>query len=217
MFVIIIGGGRIGYQLARILGEEDCEVTVIDKKSDVCNEIMLELGCAAILGDATKPAILEEAGIHDADMLVALTGSDETNLIVSLVAKQLGAKQVAARLGGLHYDEATLKKIGLDVVIYPEAAAANYIAELVTKPELLDLAFIARGDAEIIEVEVKKGSEIVGRKIKDIENPQGTAIIAVFEKGKIKIPDQNTKIESGDKILVLAKVEKIKELRKILQ
>lgn len=216
MFVIIVGGGRTGYHLAKLLHEEGCEVTVIDKKGDVCQEIKEEIGCSCIQGDAAKPQFLQEAGVREADSIVALTGSDETNLIISLVAKQLGAKQVAARLGSLHYDKDTLKKIGLDLVIYPEAAAAGYISELITKPELLDLAFIARGEAEIIEVEVRPGSKIAGKKIKEINRPQDITVIAIFENGKLKIPDQNTAVRAGDKVLILAKTDKIKEVRKLI-
>ncbi len=216
MYIIIVGAGRIGHHLARILIEEGHDVVVVDKNGDVCHEIASELGCITIRGDATKPRILEEAGIKEADYLVVLTRSDETNLIISLMAKQLGAKQVAARLGALHYDEEVLKRLGLDLVIYPEAAAAGYISELITKPEVLDLAFIARGDAEIVEVEVKKSSALAGKKIKEIEHPQGTAIIAISKEGSIEIPTPETIINEGDKVLILAKKEKAKQLRKLL-
>lgn len=216
MLIVIIGGGRIGRHLAKILLEEKHEVTVVDKNGDVCHEVASELDCETIRGDATKPTILESANIREADSVIALTGSDETNLIVCLLAKQLRAKNVAARLGSVHYNEETLKKLGLDVVIYPEAAAAGYIAELITKPEILDLAFISRGEADIVEVDVGKKSKVIGKLIKDIESPQGTAIIAIYEKGKLKIPDPETKLKLGDKVLVLAKVEKIAKVKKLL-
>src|SRR3989338_1412383 len=216
MYIIIIGARRIGRHLAKTLHEEQHDVVVIDKNQDVLQDITNEADIVAIRGDATSPKILEEAGIGDADAVLSLTGNDQTNLIISLMAKQLGCKYVAARLGELHYDESILTNLGLDLVIYPEAAAAGYIAELVTKPEVLDLAFLARGDAEILEIEVKPESKIAGRKIKEDENPQGTAMIAIFDKGKLEIPGPNVKISAGDKILILAKKEKIKQLRKIL-
>lgn len=216
MNIIVVGAGRIGFHLARILVEEGCEVTVVDKDGDICEDIGRELECGVVHGDATKPRVLEEAGVREADSIVALSGSDETNLVVCLLAKQLGAKQVAARLASLHYDEVMLKNLGLDLVIYPEAAAAGYISELITKPEVLDLAFIARGNAEIVEVEVKPDSPIVGQKIKDIENPQGAGIIALLEDNHVKIPDPETKIKEGDRVLILARSEKIKEIRKLV-
>lgn len=216
MYIIIIGAGRIGSHLARILIEENHDVVVVDKNGDVCRDIASELECTTIRGDGSKPKVLEEAGIKEADVVVALTGSDETNLVISLMAKQLGAKHVAARLAALHYEEDVLKKLGLDLVIYPEAAAAGYIAEVITKPEVLDLAFIGRGPAEIVEVNVKKNSEIIGKKVKDIEHPQGTAIIAIYKDNEIILPDPETRINEKDKVLILAKKEKIKQVKKIL-
>jgi len=215
MNVVIVGAGRIGKHLAKLLIEENHDVIVVDKDGDVCHEVATDLECVTIRGDGTKPKILEEAGIKEADTVIALTGTDETNLVVSMVAKQLGAKQVAARLGALHYEESVLKKLGLDLVIYPEAAAAGYIAELITKPEVLDLAFIGRGDAEIIELEVRENSKIAGMKVKEIESPQGTAIIAIYEKEKIIIPDAEKTVKAGDKIIVIAKTDKIKQIKKM--
>jgi trk system potassium uptake protein TrkA len=217
MFVVIVGTGRIGYHLARTLIEEGHELIVVDKDGDVCQEVAAELECTTVRGDATKPRTLEEANVREADNVIALTGSDETNLVVCLMAKQMGARYVAARLGSLHYDEETLKKLGLDLVIYPEAAAAGYISELVTKPDVLDLAFIARGHAEIVELEVTEGSKIIDQKIEDIENPQGTAIIAFVQDNKIVIPDPKTKIKNGDRVLVLATTEKIQQVMKLIK
>lgn len=215
MFVVVVGAGRIGFHLAKILVEEGCEVTVVDKNGDVCSEVFAELKCNTVHGDATKPRVLDEAEAREADAIVTLTGVDETNLVVCLMAKQLGTKNVAARLGALHYDERTLKKLGLDLVIYPEVAAAGYISELILKPEVLDLAYISRGDAEIIELEVRQKSKMAGKKVRDIESPEGSAIIALIEKGKLKIPHPDTKIKANDKVLILAKTEKVKQVKKL--
>ncbi|MCD6523118.1 MAG: NAD-binding protein [Candidatus Diapherotrites archaeon] len=216
MYIIIVGAGRLGYHLAKTLLEEDHDVVIVDKNADVCADLSSELECVVVHGDGTKPQILEEAGIADADAVVALTGQDETNLIVCLMGKQMGAKTVAARLSQVHYDEQILQKLGLDLAIYPEAAAAGYIAELLTKPRVLDLAFIARGDAEIIEVEASPDSSITGKLVKDIKLPSGTAIIALYRGSNLIIPDERTEIGSGDKVLVLAKTEKVDELKKLL-
>ena len=132
----------------------------------------------------------------------------------SLIAKELGAKNVATRIGKIEYDETVLKKLGIDIVIHPEAAAAGYISELITKPEVLDLAFISRGQAEIMELEITAKSKIAGKKVKEIEHPQGSAIIAVYENDNLIIPDKDTKLRVGSKILILAKREIAEEVRK---
>ena len=215
MYVVIVGAGMIGSHLARLLIKEECDVVVIDKNGDVCQELSQELEIVAIRGDATKPKTLEDAGVKEADAVVVLTGSDETNLIVSLIAKQVGAHYVVTRLGALHYDETVLKNLGIDLVVYPEAAAAGYISQIITKPEVLDLTFLSRGDAEIIELKVKQGSRIAGKRLSEISQPKGTKIIAVVKNGKLIIPEDDTVIEPESKVLVLSKVDSVKEARKL--
>jgi len=213
MYIIIAGAGRIGKHLAKILTEEQHDLVVIDKNGDTCHEIATELEVITIRGDASKPNIMKEAGIQEADAFIALTSSDETNLIISLMAKQMGAEQVITRLGALHYDEKVLKKLGIDLVIYPEAATAAYISEIITKPEVLNLGFASKGDAEIIEAEANE--KTTGKKIGEIKMPAETAIIAIFDKkGKMKIAKPQYKIKKEDKILILAKTEKTKQLKK---
>lgn len=214
MYIIIAGGGDLGFYLAQILLDEEHDVIIVEKDEKVCEKITSELDLVVIKGDATETKTLEKAGIKESDALVALTGQDETNMVISLLAKELGAKNVATRIGKIEYDETVLKKLGIDIVIHPEAAAAGYISELITKPEVLDLAFISRGQAEIMELEITAKSKIAGKKVKDVEHPQGSAIIAVYEKDNLIIPDKDTKLTVGSKILILAKREIAEEVRK---
>ena len=118
--------------MAQLLLEENHECVVIDKDSSRCQKIANELDIVSIQGDANDPNILKKADVEGADAVVALTRQDETNMIICLLAKDLGAKQVAARISRVNYNEAVLRKLGIDVVIHPEAAAAGYIEELIT-------------------------------------------------------------------------------------
>lgn len=214
MYVIVIGAGDVGYYLTQLLVEENHDIVVIDKDATVCERISNELDVVATQGDATESKTLEKAGVREADAVVALTRKDETNLIISLLAKDLGAKQVATRLGKVEFDERLLKRLGIDIVIHPEAAAAGYIAELITKPEVLDLAFISRGAAEIMEIEVGEKSKLAGKKISEIEHPSGSAIVALYENNNLYIPDLETVIKVGSKVLILAKREIASKVRK---
>jgi len=216
MYIIIAGAGDLGFYLAQLLLEEDHDVVMIDKDEKVCEKISNELDIVTIKGDATEPKILEKAGIKEAEALVALTSTDETNMVISLLGKELGAKNVATRIGKVEYDENVLKKLGIDIVIHPEAAAAGYIFELITKPEVLDLAFISRGDAEIMELQIGENSKAAGKKIEDIEHPQGSAIIALVEDDNLIIANPKTQIKVGMKILVLAKREVVDKIKKII-
>ncbi len=214
MYIIIAGAGSLGYYLAQILLDEEHDIVIIEKDEKTCEKIANELDLVVTKGDATETRILEQAGIKQADAVVALTGQDETNMVISLLAKELGAKSVATRIGKVEYDEMVLKKLGIDIVIHPEAAAAGYIAELITKPEVLDLAFISRGQAEIMELEITEKSKIKGKKIKDIEHPSGSAIVALYEHDNLIIPDLETEVNVGAKILILAKREIAEKVRK---
>ncbi|MAG17928.1 MAG: potassium transporter TrkA [Candidatus Diapherotrites archaeon] len=214
MYIIIVGGGDLGFYLAQILLDEEHDVIIIDKDEKICEKISGELDLVVQKGDATETKTLEKAGIKEANALVALTGQDETNMVISLLAKELGAENVATRIGKIDYDEMVLKKLGIDIVIHPEAAAAGYISELITKPEVLDLAFISRGQAEIMELEITEKSKIVGKKIKEIEHPSGSAIVALYENDNLIIPDKETEINVGSKILILAKRDIAEKVRK---
>ena len=216
MYVLIVGAGDVGYYLAQLLLEEEHDAVVIDKSAERCDKISQELDIVATQGDGTEPKTLEKAGVKEADAVVALTGQDETNMIISLLAKELGAKQVAARISKVDYDEEVLKKLGIDVVIHPEAAAAGYIAELITKPDVLDLAFISRGSAEIMEIQITEKSKIANKKVKEIEHPPGSAIVALFEGKNLVLPDAETLVKPGQKILILAKREVAEKVRQIV-
>jgi len=216
MYIIVVGAGKLGKYLTQLLLDEEHDVVVVDKDLNICKKIAEELNIEVIHGDGTEPSILEKAGIREADAVVALTGSDETNMVICLVAKELGAKQVAARIEKVQYDERILNKLGIDIVIHPQAAAAGYIEELITKPDVLDLAFISRGAAEIMEVEITEESKIAGKKVKDIEHPPGAAIIAIIEDENLIIPEQETIIVPGMKILILAKRDVANKVRKML-
>lgn len=214
MYVIIIGAGELGYYLTQLLVEENHDVVVVDRDPMVCERISNELNVVATQGDATESKTLEKAGVRECNAVVALTRKDETNLIISLLAKELGAKQVATRLGKVEFDERLLKRLGIDIVIHPEAAAAGYIAELITKPDVLDLAFISRGAAEIMEIEVGEKSKLAGKKIGEIEHPSGSAIVALYEDETLSIPTPDTVIKVGCKVLILAKREIADKVRK---
>jgi trk system potassium uptake protein len=213
MYIVVVGSGNLGYYLAHLLLEENHECVVIDKDSERCNKIAHDLDIVAINGDATDPKILEKVDIKESDAVVALTGQDETNMIICLLAKDLGAKQVAARISRIDYNEQVLKKLGIDVVIHPEAAAAGYIEEIITKPEVLDLAFMSRGNAEIMEVQIQKGSKLDGKKVKDIESPDGSALIGFYDGGELVIPKPESKLKAGMKVLIIAKKEVANKVR----
>ena len=214
MYIIIVGAGKISTYLAELLLDENHDPVIVEKDKDLCQKVSNDLDIEVVNGDATEPDVLKRAGIEQADAIVSLTGKDETNMVISLIAKELGAKQIAARIEKVQYDERVLEKLGIDIVIHPEAAAAGYIEELITKPEVLDLVFLSKGDAEIMELKLKQNSPFIGKKISEINIPKNSSIVAIREEKELLIPDKDTVLNQDSKILVLAKSSASEEVRK---
>jgi len=214
MYFVLVGGGSLSYYLANILLEEEHEVVVIEKDENIAHKIADELDIITLIDDGTNEKTLIEAGARTADALVSSTESDEVNLVVGMLGKELGAKKVAVRLTKLGYNKEFLDRLGIDIAFHPEAAAAGYLAEMLTKPGVLDLAFLSKGDAEIVEFAVTKGNAFDNKKVEDFVD-EDSAIVAIFDStGSLVIPKSKTKLKIGDKVLVLAHSSKIKEIKK---
>jgi len=214
MYIVVIGAGTLGFYLVKTLLEEGHDAVVIDKSGDTCKEIANKTGVLAIRGDATEPEVLERAGIAEADALVAATGNDEANIIIALVAKSLGLKKAIVRLGRTHYEEEVLAKMGIDMVFYPEATAAEFIEEIITKPAVADLAFLSRGNAEILEIEIKGNSPWRNKRINEIKMIEGSGIIALYYDNELIIPKQDTRLKIGNTVLVISKKELVDKVLK---
>jgi len=214
MYVIIVGGGRMGRTLAEGLIKEGHDVVIIEINPEKCKKLTKELDVTVINGDGLEVKTLEEAGIEKADVVVSVTPSEEKNMMVCLIAKSIKHCKTVARISHPEYKE-IFKRLGIDVVISPESAAASYLEEILTKPELVDLAFIERGDAVILEFEINQKSKAKGKKIKDLEYPKGSLIIAIYEDNKLVIPNPEVELKDGDKVLILAKNEVVDRVRKM--
>jgi trk system potassium uptake protein TrkA len=207
MYIVIVGAGKIGYSLAKLLLEEEHDVIMIEKDSVKTQKIVDELDIVCINDDATKEGVLDSANVHEADAVIVLTGFDEINLIVGMLAKEKGAKKVAIKLSKTNYDQKILIKMGIDLAIHPEAAAANYIEQVIAKPSIVDLVFLSHGNAEIEEILVKKDSEYLGKTIKQL-NTENHRIIAMFEGEKLIFPKETSTLKENSRILVIIKKEK---------
>jgi len=213
MYVIIVGAGRVGRHLAELLIREKHDVTIIEKDKDTCNEISKELDALIINGDGTQIKTLEEINTTTADAFVACTGKDEVNLLSSLMAKNFGVKIVITRVGKPEYKDVFLK-LGVDFVVSPEVAAAEYIGKLIMRPSVCDLAILGRSDVEILEYRITENSKVVNKRIEEIK-PKDYLIIAVYKNGKLIIPTGSTKLNVDDRVLILVKAEAIREVEKL--
>ena len=218
MYVIIVGRSAVARLLISLLDAEENEVVVIEKDSAISKAIAYDFDVITVNGDATNQNTLKKAGIDHADVFLALTDDDESNLIMALIAKQAGVKTVAVILRKISYQKEVFDKLGIDYVIQPDYAAAGYITQLITDKDILDLSFFSMGDAGIVENVIKKESKHIGLHISKFKTllPDESNIIGYFKNGDFNIYKDVDVLEEGQKILIVAKKEKIKEVKKLI-
>ena len=212
MYIVIMGGGRVGLRLAISLVEVGLDVTLIENDSDLCNNAASELDAMVICGNGTDIKTLSEAKIADADVFVAATGNDEANLLSCILVKDYKIPKVIARVSNPDHDEA-FRKVGIDIVVSPELTAAGYLEKLITRPKIADLIVIGKGNAELLEVSVNN-SKIFGKKIGDLSPTDDYIIAAVHKNGEIKIPKDGMMLKEGNRISILVKTPAIKAVTK---
>ena len=210
MYVVILGGGRVGLNLASFLISDDQDVTLIEYAEELCNKAAAELDALVICGSGTDTKTLKEANIEDADVFVAATGNDEVNLLSCILVKGYDVPKIIARVSDYNHIEA-FKRAGIDSAISPELTAASYLEKIILRPKIADLVVLGKGDAELLDITVTNKS-VVGKKIGDLSPNPNFIIVALHENGKIKIPMQDTIINEGVKISILIRTGYIKKI-----
>ncbi len=203
MYVIIAGAGKVGWNLARELIAKDREVTLIESNHDRFRVVEQELEYAVQYGDASELWVLERAGIQRADLVIAVTGDDEDNILICQVAREkYGVKRIVARVNNPR-NLAHFKMLG----IQPAVSATDLILRLIEHevPEygLVQLLALEEEHLEIIELEVLDGSPAVGREIQQIPLPKGSLVISVLRSGSGFVPNAQEVIEAGDQVLLI--------------
>lgn len=209
MIGVIVGAGRIGYNLAKSLAE-DHDITIIEKDKTQCHKVSDTLDCYVIQGTGTNTQILQEADVSKADFFVAVTGNDEVNLLSSVYAKEHGVEKIVSRLNNMdHLD--IFKKLDIRVV-NPERSAMRFIARNIIRPTAQKLVSIGKGNAEIIEV-IVKNNDLMYTPISEIENNSDKfKIVTVYTDDEIIIPTAETEIGYNDSVAILVKSEYIQEI-----
>lgn len=212
--VIILGGGRIGYYLAKILEKKPVSVKVIDKDLEVCRKISSELNDTLVLhGDGTDISLLEEEDTGKADMFIAVTNDDKVNLLVSLLAKHLGAKKTAAQIRRSDYVP-LIEKVGIDVAVSPRMLTAGAILQFIRRGDIVSVTLLGSAKAEMIELVVPDSSKIVKKPLKKLKFPRHAIIGAIVRGNDVIVPTGDDFINPGDRVMVFALPEAIKKVEK---
>ena len=217
MYIIVAGGGKVGYYLGRALIDEGHEVLIIEKNAKTYEEISERLGSVVVRGDACEAATLADVGTARADIVIAVTGDDEDNLVTCQVAKhKFNVPRTIARIKNPN-NETIFKKLGIDVTVSSTNLIMEQIEEKLPHHPLIHLLKLKMGDLEIVDLEVLPDSPVVGKKLKDVSLPANSIISLVInqERGP-QVPSGDTIIETGDEVIAVTTTEAEAALRAAL-
>lgn len=215
MYIIIVGGGNIGYYLAKTLVAAKHEVLLLEKDRLRYRTISEELGEVVMQGDGCEVAHQNQAGFGRADAVVATTGSDDDNLVVCQMAKmEHNVPRTISRVNDPR-NEKLFHKLGIDATVSSTKIIYNLIEQEVGGGEVIPLAALNRGNIEIVDIEIGAKSPVVGREIRALALPAEALIISVIRDDHAVLPSGDTRFEIGDSIIALVGADKEHELRDI--
>jgi trk system potassium uptake protein TrkA len=218
MFVIVVGGGNTGSQLTKFLLEAGHTVRVIDERPIVLEKLAMEVPPEVVVnGDGSSPTVLEKAGIQNAQVLAAVTGSDETNLVVTSLGKfEFNVPRVIARVNNSKNAWLFTPEMGVDVSLNQAEILAKLTAEEMSLGDMMTMLKLRRGKYSLVEEKIFPGAQAVGVAVKDLQLPQNCIISGIIRRGEIIIPRGVTILEEGDEILALVDDSARGQLAKLL-
>jgi len=218
MYIIISGGGKVGHQLGRILHGNGHDVAIIEKKPKILDKLSDELTTDILLieGDGCDLKIQEDAGARKADVFVAVTGSDQDNLIACQLAKgRFNIKRALARINS-QKNERTFNALGIEGVS-STTVICNLIEEEMNPGELLNVHVLKKGRLAMVEVTLKgEKSGIVGKRVAELRLPASTVLISIIRGDSVIIPRGDTALETGDRVIAVTPMDDEQSLRRSL-
>jgi trk system potassium uptake protein TrkA len=209
MDITVIGAGEVGFHLADILSREEHRVSVIDTDPVKARRIMESLDVQVVLGDATDMGVLSKAGVSQCDLFVAVTDDDKSNMLTSVLAKQMGAKRIIMRLRDmdrLHdYRYFYKQALGFDVVLSTEEFAAQEIVNTVREHHALEVENFAGGRVQTRRYRIEENSQLAGRTLAELELPPGVLIAAAARGDQFTIPTGEYQLSMGEQVWVIGK------------
>ncbi|MCG6907669.1 MAG: Trk system potassium transporter TrkA [Desulfobacteraceae bacterium] len=213
---MIIGGGRIGFRLARLLQKRGVSTKIVEKSTEHCTRLAEELdGVVVLCGDGSDQNLLAEENIQDMDVVLTLTNDEETNILASLLSKRLGARKTITKVSKFSYF-ALMPAIGIELVVSPRLSAINTILQHIRRGKILSAIAIKGERAEVMEAVALETSDIVGTPLKGVPFPNGSLVIAIIREENVIIPSGESVIAPGDRIIIFAERTAIPKIEKIL-
>lgn len=201
MFIIVAGGGKVGYYLAKELIDQGHEVVIIEQDERRAEMIETELGAIVMVGDACETTVLGEAGAQRADLVAAVTGDDEDNLVICQVAKvRFHAGRAIARINNPKNAE-IFQRLGIDDTVSATDVVLSVIEQEIPRQHLTPLLHLRSADVEIVEAVIRDGSTIAGRRLREIPLPQPASIALIIRDGEAIFPQGDTPVLFGDHVI----------------
>ncbi len=217
MYVLIAGGGAIGYHLTKALHQHGYEVLLIEKNRRRAAELADELGERVMHGDACEVRVLNEAGARRANVVVAATGDDEDNLIVCQIAQNFFKVPRVLAIVRDPRHEALFFRLGIHETVCSTRFIFNILEQEVEYGEVLPIGALMRGQIEVIEAEVTPESRVAGKSIGEIELPPKTLLAAVVRHGQLTLGLSNLILQPGDTVVALTAPENVKQLARVFR
>lgn len=218
MYVMIVGGGKTGSQLALGLIQEGHKVKIIDERQTIVARLQTELPPEIVCqGDGSSPDVLEAAGIKEANVLAAVTGDDEANLVICTLARfEFDVPRVIARVNNPKNAWLFNGEMGVDVALNQAEILAHLIAEEMSLGDMMTLLKLRKGEYSVVEEKVHSTSLASGRMLKDLHIPSECIVAAIIRKGKLIIPHGDTVLLPADEILAIVHASQVSELAAVL-
>jgi trk system potassium uptake protein TrkA len=205
MNVLVIGGGKTGSHLAAQLLEQGYQVKVIEDRPAVVERLRKELPPDSVFeGDGTSPFCLEQAGIQQVDVVAAVTGDDDENLVIATLARfEFRVPRVIARVNNPKNAWLFTREMGVDVALNQADLMARLIAEEMSLGDMMTLLKLRRGEFSIVEEKAHPDSPAIGKEVHELALPEQCVLTAIIRRGQLILPRGNTRIEAADEILAV--------------
>lgn len=203
MYILIVGAGQVGFFLAKRLCQAHHTVSIVERDHLRCEEVARQLEALVVNGDGCDPAILEEAGVKRAEVVAAVTGEDEDNLIICQIAKEkFSTRRTLARVNN-PANELIFSELGVDVPIDSTRIIAQIVEGEVSFSDMVNLMSFKRGKLAIVRVDLPKDSPVINKEIKDIKLPADSVLVSILRAEEVIVPKGNTVLKPGDDIIAL--------------
>jgi len=215
-YVVVMGGGRVGYFLTRALRENNIEVTVLEQDERIFGLIKQQVDCPVILGDGSLTRVQEQAGVSRANVFVAVTNHDHDNLIACQIAKQrFGVPKTVARVKN-PANEQVMQRLGVDVTVSSTSIITSLIQSELPTGRIRTVLDLRTGGLELMEYALDSDSPVAGKRLRELALPADCNLVTILRQGEAIIPRGETMLQKGDTVLALVKLDAEGALRKFL-